>query len=71
MSICEIKQYSLLFHYMQYDVFVERLEGSGQPYFVRRSRNHMLPVYLDVQPISKQKTTLVKHVVGDIHVSLP
>ena len=51
-------------------LFLERLEGSDHPYFVKRSKNHMLPVYLAVHKISKQKTTVIKHIIGDIWVSV-
>lgn len=36
------------------------------PYFVRRSRNHMLPVYLHIQQRGVYRYTCVKNVLGDL-----
>uniref|UniRef100_A0A8D8W424 Large ribosomal subunit protein mL49 n=1 Tax=Cacopsylla melanoneura TaxID=428564 RepID=A0A8D8W424_9HEMI len=36
------------------------------PYHVKRSRNHMLPVYLEVKKRTAQRKTSVNHISGDI-----
>lgn len=35
-------------------------------YVVERSRNHMLPVYLNVQERGEKKRTIIKNIHGDI-----
>ena len=41
-----------------------------RPYYIRRTRNHMLPVYLETHKISRQVTTKVRNVIGDMRVSV-
>ncbi|XP_077296390.1 mitochondrial ribosomal protein L49 [Arctopsyche grandis] len=41
---------------------------SNLPYFVERSCNHMIPVYLNIDFIGMRKITKVKHVMGDIQL---
>lgn len=37
-----------------------------QPYFIERTKNHMIPVYLDIGQRGIRKFTKLKHVKGDI-----
>lgn len=36
------------------------------PYFVKRTRNHMLPVYLDITFRGSRRITFIKNIEGDI-----
>lgn len=36
------------------------------PYYVKRTRNHMLPVYLQITHRGSRRVTIVKHIEGDI-----
>lgn len=36
------------------------------PYVVERTRNHMLPVYLNIQGRGERKRTIIKNIHGDI-----
>jgi len=45
--------------------------GCHFPFFVRRTKNHMVPVYLRLEAIrGERKITLVKHIEGDIWVKV-
>ena len=41
-------------------------DHKDSPYFVERSRNHMMPVYLDVRQRGVKRHTIVKKIQGDI-----
>lgn len=41
-------------------------ESVESPYFVRRSRNHMIPVYLTISHRGFRRLTTIRHVMGDI-----
>lgn len=44
----------------------QKPEALKQPYFIKRSKNHMLPVYLDIDYRGTRRRTFVKHITGDI-----
>lgn len=37
-----------------------------QPYFIKRSKNHMVPVYLQIDYRGTRRRTFIKHITGDI-----
>lgn len=41
-------------------------EARSYPYFIRRSKNHMVPVYLDLGFRNLRKRTIVQNIEGDI-----
>lgn len=41
-------------------------DAANGPYYVRRSRNHMVPVYLSIANRGLRKRTTIRHVLGDI-----
>lgn len=41
-------------------------EALKQPYFIKRSRNHMVPVYLNLSFRGTRKQTIVRNIKGDI-----
>lgn len=44
----------------------QKPEAFNHPYFVRRNRNHMLPVHLFVDIHTTRKRTIIKYINGDI-----
>ncbi|XP_014271785.1 large ribosomal subunit protein mL49 [Halyomorpha halys] len=42
------------------------IDAANGPYYVRRSRNHMVPVYLRICQRGINKRTTIRHVLGDI-----
>ena len=53
---------------LRFHVLAER--QPNLPFFVGRTKNHMVPVYLDLEAIRGQrKITMIKHIEGDIWVS--
>lgn len=44
----------------------QKAEAFKQPYFIKRSKNHMVPVYLSVDYRGTRRRTYVKHITGDI-----
>lgn len=44
----------------------QKPEALTQAYFIRRSRNHMLPVYLKIGFRGLRKVTLIRNIKGDI-----
>lgn len=40
--------------------------ANNLPYFVERTKNHLLPVYLDISYRGLRKLTLIKNITGDI-----
>ena len=56
-----------MFHFLK---FSESLLETEQPYYVKRTRNYMMPVYVHMNKKSTQVTTRVSHVIGDIWVSI-
>lgn len=41
-------------------------DAINSPYYVRRSRNHMVPVYLSIAQRGIRKRTTIRHILGDI-----
>lgn len=41
-------------------------EAFNYPYFIRRSRNHMIPVYLKLTFRNTRRQTIIKNIKGDI-----
>lgn len=45
--------------------------SSNLPYFVARTKNHMVPVYLRLEEVRGiRKVTIIRHIEGDIWVYL-
>lgn len=41
-------------------------EALKHPYFIKRSKNHMVPIYLEIDYRGTRRRTIVKHITGDI-----
>lgn len=44
----------------------QKSEAFKQPYFIKRTRNHMIPVFLQIGFRGQRKQTLVRNIKGDI-----
>lgn len=44
----------------------QKAEAFKQPYFIKRSRNHMIPVYLNISFRGTRKQTIIRNIKGDI-----
>lgn len=44
----------------------QQARAHSYPYFIRRSKNHMVPVYLDLGFRNIRKRTIIRHIEGDI-----
>ncbi|CAH1400859.1 unnamed protein product [Nezara viridula] len=44
----------------------QSVDAVSGPYYVRRSRNHMVPVYLTIGQRGIKKRTTIRHILGDI-----
>lgn len=44
----------------------QSVDVTTAPYFIKRSKNHMLPVYLKITYRGTKRTTIIKNIQGDI-----
>lgn len=43
-------------------------EVKNRPYFIERTKNHMIPVYLDISQRGVRRHTVIKRIQGDINL---
>ena len=66
----EIVLYKLLIE-NEISIFIHLDSASAYQFFVKRTKNHMIPVYLNFEAVRDQrKITLIKNIEGDIWVSI-
>lgn len=44
----------------------QTIDPKSTPYFIKRTRNHMLPIYLRITFRGTRRQTVIKHIQGDI-----
>ncbi|XP_055303168.1 probable 39S ribosomal protein L49, mitochondrial [Sitodiplosis mosellana] len=44
----------------------QKPDALKQPYFIKRTKNHMVPVYLQIDYRGTRRRTFIKHISGDI-----
>lgn len=44
----------------------QKPDALKHPYFIKRNKNHMIPIYLEIDYCGTRRRTFIKHITGDI-----